>query len=204
MTAATMACVQGFWALDKRLAQRKQFPSVNVDSSFSHNIRQIDALLNASVDSRFGYLRAAAMKLLRDRSLILEAIGLADREALSTKSRVELFFADMLEEDFLYQNLFTSYDHTCPMTKTIGMLKWILALCDESRELIARKPLLTWDALLSILEPLVEKVRHAKFQAPFQDVDVDVDVGGDGAGLQRVFDRLCGDIDVAFVEATYC
>merc|ERR1712076_267281 len=39
VTAATLSIVQVFWGLDKKLAQRKHFPSVNWNISFSKYIR---------------------------------------------------------------------------------------------------------------------------------------------------------------------
>jgi|TARA_B110001450_G_scaffold228278_1_gene228145 V-type H+-transporting ATPase subunit A len=36
VTAATLDIVQVFWGLDKKLAQRKHFPSVNWNISFSN------------------------------------------------------------------------------------------------------------------------------------------------------------------------
>merc|ERR1711881_259759 len=42
VTSATLAIVQVFWGLDKKLAQRKHFPSVNWNISFSKYIRVLE------------------------------------------------------------------------------------------------------------------------------------------------------------------
>ena len=42
LTAATLSSVQVFWALDRKLAQRKHFPSVNWFISFSKYTRLLD------------------------------------------------------------------------------------------------------------------------------------------------------------------
>merc|ERR1712160_43578 len=42
VTSATLSIVQVFWGLDKKLAQRKHFPSVNWNISFSKYIRVLE------------------------------------------------------------------------------------------------------------------------------------------------------------------
>lgn len=42
VTAATLSIVQVFWGLDKKLAQRKHFPSVNWLISYSKYTRVLD------------------------------------------------------------------------------------------------------------------------------------------------------------------
>ena len=42
MTSATLGIVQVFWGLDKKLAQRKHFPSVNWLMSYSKYTRALD------------------------------------------------------------------------------------------------------------------------------------------------------------------
>merc|ERR1712118_123574 len=42
VTSATLSIVQVFWGLDKKLAQRKHFPSINWTISFSKYIRTLE------------------------------------------------------------------------------------------------------------------------------------------------------------------
>lgn len=42
VTSATLGIVQVFWGLDKKLAQRKHFPSVNWLISYSKYMRALD------------------------------------------------------------------------------------------------------------------------------------------------------------------
>jgi len=42
VTAATLGIVQVFWGLDKKLAQRKHFPSINWLISYSNYMRALD------------------------------------------------------------------------------------------------------------------------------------------------------------------
>merc|ERR1712003_86091 len=105
VTTATLSIVQVFWGLDKKLAQRKHFPSVNWNISFSKYIQVLEPFLN-SQDS-----------LSEDQKLILET-------------------ARILREDFLQQNAYTPYDYTCPLEKTVGMLKSIISYYENAKSLI--------------------------------------------------------------------
>lgn len=63
VTTATLSIVQVFWGLDKKLAQRKHFPSVNWTISTSNCERQLDAYFN-DFDSEFSALRTKFKEVL--------------------------------------------------------------------------------------------------------------------------------------------
>ena len=44
VTASTLGIVQVFWCLDKKLAQRKHFPSINTSASYSKYTTILDKL----------------------------------------------------------------------------------------------------------------------------------------------------------------
>ena len=48
VTAATLGIVQVFWGLDKKLAQRKHFPSINWLISYSNYMRALDEFYDKS------------------------------------------------------------------------------------------------------------------------------------------------------------
>ena len=50
VTAATLAIVQVFWGLDKKLAQRKHFPSVNWNISYSKYMRVLEPFFEENHD----------------------------------------------------------------------------------------------------------------------------------------------------------
>merc|ERR1712070_532132 len=56
VTAATLSIVQVFWGLDKKLAQRKHFPSLNWLLSYSKYIRVLEPFFN-KVQNDYGSLR---------------------------------------------------------------------------------------------------------------------------------------------------
>merc|ERR1719482_1556721 len=48
VTSATLSIVQVFWGLDKKLAQRKHFPSINWTISFSKYIRTLEPFMESN------------------------------------------------------------------------------------------------------------------------------------------------------------
>ncbi|RYY32818.1 V-type ATP synthase subunit A, partial [archaeon] len=59
VTSATLGIVQVFWGLDKKLAQRKHFPSVNWNISYSKYMRVLGPFFD-SYDAEFSMLRETA------------------------------------------------------------------------------------------------------------------------------------------------
>jgi V-type H+-transporting ATPase subunit A len=48
--------------------------------------------------------------------------------------------AKIIREDFLQQNAFTDYDFTCPLVKSIGMLRTIITFYNNCQRIIADSP----------------------------------------------------------------
>lgn len=64
VTTATLNIVQVFWGLDKKLAQRKHFPSVNWTISSSNYDKQLDPYFNENFDPEYSYLRKQMKEIL--------------------------------------------------------------------------------------------------------------------------------------------
>lgn len=63
VTSSTLNIVQVFWGLDKKLAQRKHFPSVNWNISFSNYERQLESYFE-QFDPEFTSLRTRFKEIL--------------------------------------------------------------------------------------------------------------------------------------------
>merc|ERR1712086_803042 len=64
VTSATLGIVQVFWGLDKKLAQRKHFPSVNWLISYSKYMQVLVPYFN-NLDDQYSNLRDTAMNILQ-------------------------------------------------------------------------------------------------------------------------------------------
>ncbi len=76
VTSATLGIVQVFWGLDKKLAQRKHFPSLNWNISYSKYMRVLGPFFD-TIDSEFSYLRNVARDVLQQvRAAVMNAVPL--------------------------------------------------------------------------------------------------------------------------------
>lgn len=114
VTTATLSIVQVFWGLDKKLAQKKHFPSVNWTISTSNYERQLDSYFN-KIDSEFSSLRQKIKEILHEEVELTEIVQLVGRDSLSEDQKLTLDIAKVIKEEFLQQNAFTEYDYKCPL-----------------------------------------------------------------------------------------
>merc|ERR1711879_1131062 len=99
VTTATLSIVQVFWGLDKKLAQRKHFPSVNWLISYTKYMRVLEPFFNEK-DSEYSQLRAEARNI-QDEANLSEIVQLVGMESLSEDQKAVLEMAKVIREDFL-------------------------------------------------------------------------------------------------------
>merc|ERR1719240_1964261 len=157
VTSATLSIVQVFWGLDKKLAQRKHFPSINWNISFSKYIRVLEPYFE-KFDPEYGFLQQRMKEILQKEDDLQEIVQLVGKDSLSEDQKVTLDIAKIIREDFLQQNGFTDYDFKCPLTKTIGMMKVIGHFYDCAMKVITeggadRK--ITWGIIATELKDTI-------------------------------------------------
>jgi V-type H+-transporting ATPase subunit A len=77
--------------------------------------------------------------------------------------------AKLIREDFLAQNAFTEFDYTCPLVKTVGMLKVMITFYNLSQKAIADSPAdakITFAHIRTALAPVIQKVVDTKYVMP--------------------------------------
>merc|ERR1719433_2661309 len=129
VTTATLAIVQVFWGLDKKLAQRKHFPSINWNISYTKYMQTLEVFFDEYAPG-FLALRKKLRTILQEETNLQEIVQLVGKESLSEDQKLNPETAKIIREDFLQQNAFTSYDYRCPLAKTCGMLKAIISFYD--------------------------------------------------------------------------
>lgn len=168
VTAATLSIVQVFWGLDKKLAQRKHFPSLNWLISYTKYMQVLEPYFN-TMDDQYSYLRNQARNILQQEDNLSEIVQLVGKESLSEDQKVIMEVAKLIREDFLAQNAFTEYDFTCPLPKTVGMLKVIITFYDLCQKSIADSPAdakLTYAHIKTALASVLQKVVDTKYVSP--------------------------------------
>merc|ERR1712179_874357 len=126
------------------------------------------------LDPRYSYLRNQARSILQQEDNLSEIVQLVGKESLSEDQKVVMEVAKLLREDFLAQNAFTDYDYTCPLAKTVGMLKVIVTFYDLCQKSIADSPAdakLTYAHIKTALAPCIQKVVDTKYVDPKAKTD---------------------------------
>lgn len=100
VTSATLDIVQVFWGLDKKLAQRKHFPSVNWNISFTNYDRILSEYYNAR-DPDFMRYKAAFKQILQEENDLIEIVQLVGKDSLGEDQKATLAVASLIKEEFL-------------------------------------------------------------------------------------------------------
>jgi V-type H+-transporting ATPase subunit A len=115
VTTSTLSIVQVFWGLDKKLAQKKHFPSVNWTISTSNYERQLDGYFNEHCDKSISYLRQKIKEVLHEEAELNEIVQLVGKDSLSEDQKLTLEISNIIRNEFLQQNAFSDHDFTCPL-----------------------------------------------------------------------------------------
>merc|ERR1711904_625590 len=173
VTSATLSIVQVFWGLDKKLAQRKHFPSVNWNISFSKYIRILEPFFE-QYDSEYQMLQQKMKEILQTEDDLQEIVQLVGKDSLSEDQKCTLEVAKIIREDFLQQNGFVDYDFKCPLAKTIGMMRCIVTYHETAQKCMAETSgdnKITWNMIYSELKAIHVKVTEMKFEKPIYEED---------------------------------
>ena len=89
VTSSTLSIVQVFWGLDKKLAQRKHFPSVNWNISFTNYDRILEEYYS-EVDKEFMENKGIMKEILQEEEDLTEIVQLVGKESLSEDQKAVL------------------------------------------------------------------------------------------------------------------
>jgi len=168
VTSATLGIVQVFWGLDKKLAQRKHFPSVNWLLSYSKYLKSLDPYYE-TVDPEFVGLRTKVKEILQAEEDLTEIVQLVGRDSLGESDKITLEIARIIRDDFLQQNGFSPYDKMCPFFKTVWMLRNIVAFYTHAQKAVEQSSVdhkVTWNQIKAAVSGPLYQLTRMKFQDP--------------------------------------
>jgi len=166
VTSATLGIVQVFWGLDKKLAQRKHFPSVNWSLSYSKYTKVLEPYYETT-EPGFVELRMKTKEILQKEEDLAEIVQLVGKSALGENDKITLEVARMLKDDFLQQNGMSEYDRYCPFYKTSAMLRNFVTFHDAAIKAVAQGDL-TFAKIKDSASDLMFKLSQMKFESPSQ------------------------------------
>ncbi|KAH6689583.1 ATP synthase alpha/beta family, nucleotide-binding domain-containing protein [Plectosphaerella plurivora] len=190
VTSSTLSIVQVFWGLDKKLAQRKHFPSINTSLSYSKYTNVLDKWYEKELPD-FPRLRNRIRTLLSDSEELDQVVQLVGKSALSDPDKITLDIATLLKEDFLQQNGYSDYDQFCPLWKTEWMMKLMMGFHDEAQKAVQQGQ--SWAKIREATSELQGKLRQLKFEVP--DDGEDVIVKKYEAIQQEMLDKFASVVD---------
>ncbi|XP_033641144.1 V-type proton ATPase catalytic subunit A [Asterias rubens] len=172
VTTATLGIVQVFWGLDKKLAQRKHFPSINWLISYSKYMRVLDDFYDKNY-TEFVPLRSKVKEILQEEEDLSEIVQLVGKASLAESDKITLEVAKLLKDDFLQQNGYTPYDRYCPFYKTVGMLQNIILFYDLARHAVETtaqsENKITWAIIRENMGDIMYQLSSMKFKDPVKD-----------------------------------
>jgi len=172
VTAATLSIVQVFWGLDKKLAQRKHFPSVNWLISYSKYMRALDDYYEKSYPE-FVPLRTKCKEILQEEEDLSEIVQLVGKNALAETDKITLEVAKLLKDDYLQQNGYTTYDRYCPFYKSVLMLHNFIGFYDAARHAVEStaqsENKITWATIKDHMGGILYELSSMKFKDPTKD-----------------------------------
>jgi C-terminal domain of V and A type ATP synthase len=154
--------VQVFWGLDKKLAQRKHFPSVNWNVSYSKYTKVLEPYYE-STEPGFVELRSKTKEILQKEEDLAEIVQLVGKSALGENDKITLEVARMLKDDFLQQNGMSEYDRFCPFYKTSAMLRNFVGFHDLAIKAVAQDDL-TFAKIKDSASDIMFKLSQMKFE----------------------------------------
>lgn len=192
VTSATLGIVQVFWGLDKKLAQRKHFPSVNWLQSYSKYLRALDDFYESSYPEFVSY-RTKVKEILQEEDDLAEIVQLVGKASLSDSDKITLEVARIIKDDFLQQNSYTPYDRYCPFYKTVAMMRNVIAFYDMSKQIVNRTAQsdnrVTWQIIKDSMGNILYELSSMKFKDTFKEGE---------AKVKKDFDEIYENIQQAF------
>merc|ERR1711939_1036151 len=169
VTTSTLNIVQVFWGLDKELAQRKHFPSINTSLSYSKYSSVLDDFYKKD-HPEFPRLRDKIKELLTNSEELDQVVQLVGKSALGDSDKIVLDVAAMLKDDFLQQNGYSDYDQFCPLWKTEYMMKGFMQFHDESQKAVSSGQ--SWAKIRDSTGDIQHALRSMKFELPDDQEEV--------------------------------
>jgi V/A-type H+-transporting ATPase subunit A len=127
VTQASLRVARAMWALDPSLANQRQFPAVDWETSYSLDAADVTPWFAEHAGSDWADLRGETLQLLQREVELREIAGLVGPDALEDPDRLVLETARLIRELIIGQSAFDPVDAFCPIAKTYGLASLAIA-----------------------------------------------------------------------------
>ncbi len=170
VTQNTLRVVKNFWALDKDLAEKRHFPAINWDDSYSGYGDMLADHFEEQVEGEWSERIQEMKDLLQKDSDLQETVQLVGKDALPDRERLTLEIATMVKQFFLQQNAFHDIDQYCSPVKTYTILDLILDWGEEAREALDEGALV--EEIISVDSR--NRISELKFTEDYEQVEQEI------------------------------
>ena len=132
VTQNTLRIVKTFWALDADLAERRHFPAINWNESYSLYRDQLDPWFVENVQEDWPEKRQWGIDILDEEAELQEIVQLVGKDALPEDQQLTMEAARYIREAYLQQNALHDVDTYCEPQKTYRILDAIKTFHDEA------------------------------------------------------------------------
>jgi V/A-type H+-transporting ATPase subunit A len=170
VTQNTLRVVKNFWALDSDLAEKRHFPAINWEDSYSGYSEMLSDYFEEEVHEDWTEKIQRARDLLQKDGDLQETVQLVGKDALPDRERLTLEIATLVKEFFLQQNAFHDVDEYSSPEKSYHVLDLILNWGDKAYKALED------GALVEDIIALDSKNRIAelKFNENYMEIKEDV------------------------------
>jgi V/A-type H+-transporting ATPase subunit A len=143
VTQASLRVCGGLWALDPRLANQRQFPAVDWETSYSLYADAVSPWFVQATSPSWPDDRRALLELLQRGEEVREIAGLVGAEALQDADRLVLETSRLIRELVLGQSAYDPNDASSSVAKTHALATAALLLHRRSLAALERGAALT-------------------------------------------------------------
>jgi V/A-type H+-transporting ATPase subunit A len=138
VTRHTRRFTRCFWSLDRRRAEKRVFPAVDLSDSYADVPDALEAWWNREVSPEWGFLRREALALLEEAGRLERTARLVGTEGLPERERFLLRMGALFEEGYLRQSAYDRKDASCSPARQVRILKVLLRVRDRGLAAVAR------------------------------------------------------------------
>lgn len=126
VTQAALRVAGAMWALDPTLAQKRVFPAVDLELSYTLFVSEVAPWMAEHAGGEWLELRRRVLDLLQRERELEDIAALIGRDALQDRERLVLDGASLFREVVLQQNAFNRGDATSSLVKTHALARLAL------------------------------------------------------------------------------
>jgi V/A-type H+/Na+-transporting ATPase subunit A len=160
VTQASLRVAGAMWALDPALAQKRVFPAVDLEVSYSLFVDEVADWMAEHAGEAWLDLRRRVLDLLQRERELEDIAALIGRDALQDRERFVLDSAALLREVVLQQNAFDPVDATSSLPKTHALARLAFAAYGSGTAALERGRSLESIPFQALRTSLL-KLRHA-------------------------------------------